>query len=90
MNTNSNYLEKQLATAKAEQTKDEIRNFAAKEKIELSPEVLDMVTGGTMDFIAYGMKKCRNCKSTDLEVFMAYESDYGWGVKCKSCGWTLV
>ena len=90
MKNTSKQFENQLAKDKAGKTGAEIRAFAAESKMELSPETLEMVNGGMQENEArFGIKRCRNCGSTNIQVFLSQPSFYGWAVRCKDCGWSI-
>ena len=91
MKTNSNHLENQLAKTKAEKTGEEIRAFAEESKIELSPELLEAINGGMDDTHLERIRTCEICGSPNIEYYLADPcSWYGWGVRCKDCGWSKI
>ena len=89
MGNNSEHLEKQLAEAKASQTSEEISAFAEESQIDLSPDMLEMVNGGMMDYETRGITRCRQCGSTNLETYSARKGCYCHAVRCKDCGWSI-
>jgi hypothetical protein len=69
MKINRKWLEKRLAKTKAVQTGEEIRAFAAESEIELSPDMLELVSGGLVEGDAYWLVSyccCGGCGGTNL------------------------